>query len=777
MKFELAWSKCISNYIRMINSRYTSIFVCILLFVSASPVAQNSFSDSSILRNIIPGSYVAQNIVPRPDSAQNLPRPDGAGKKPNIIFIFTDDLGYGDIGVFFQNQRKAAGGNSTPYALTPAIDGLAHRGARFTNQYCNAPVCAPSRASLLTGIHQGNATVRNNQFDKALENNHTIATVLKEAGYATIAIGKWGLQGVEETGPEWPAHPLKRGFDNYFGYIRHRDGHEHYPYEGKYRGKKEVYDNYTNIGDQLAKCYTTDLWTAKAKQWIIDHHRSDPASPFFMYLAYDAPHAVLELPTQEYPSGGGLKGGLQWLNEPGRMINTATGEIDSYIFPDYREATYDHDQNPNTAQVPWPETYQRYATSTRRIDDAVGDIVQLLRDLKLEENTMVIFTSDNGPSIESYLPDSYVMNSPVFFESYGPFDGIKRDVWEGGLRVPTVVSWPSQIPAGRIINSPSMLSDWLATFADIGNVPAPARTDGVSLLPSMTGKGKQEEGLVYVEYFEGGKTPDFKEFEASRRNRPRKEMQLIRQGDLVGVRYNVQSAADDFEIYDVAKDPKQSKNLSGTPGVEGLQDLMKSRVLQVRHADSAASRPYDNALIPSVQIAESRKKGWERKFYTGDFPWVVSVNELNISKSNSNHLFSNNTSENTSAGVESGNELERSKSPEIKTSEGLVAYTAYIRIPADGKYSFSFQSPSKAFVRLHEAAFFDADFGYRPGAALTKEVFLKAGYHPISIYLLKNSSKDESIVWKWKKPGSEKWKTIRKKDLVRKQQILPSSTR
>lgn len=758
LNFTLAWSKCISNYIRMINSRYTFVFACLLL--------------------LVPDILTAQEI----DSGA-----PHFGNKPNIIFIFTDDLGYGDIGVFFQNQRKAAGGNSTPYALTPAIDGLASSGARFTNQYCNAPVCAPSRASLLTGVHQGNAKVRNNQFDKALENNHTIATVLKEAGYATMAIGKWGLQGVEETSPEWPAHPLKRGFDNYFGYIRHRDGHEHYPYEGKYRGKKEVYDNYTNIGDQLAKCYTTDLWTAKAKQWIVDHHRSDSASPFFMYLAYDAPHAVLELPTQEYPKGGGLKGGLQWLNEPGRMINTATGEIDSYIFPDYRQATYDHDQNPNTATVTWPETYQRYATSTRRIDDAVGDIMQLLRDLKMDQNTMVVFTSDNGPSIESYLPDSYVMNSPVFFESYGPFDGIKRDVWEGGLRVPTVVSWPSQIPAGRIINSPSMLSDWLATFADIANVPAPARTDGVSLLSSMTGKGKQEEGLVYVEYFEGGKTPGFKEFEASRRNRTRKEMQLIRQGNLVGVRYNVQSAADDFEIYDVAKDPKQSKNLSGTPGVEDLQDLMKSRVLQVRHADSAAFRPYDNALIPSVQIAESRKKGWEKKFYSGDFPWVISVNALNnaeansqanseaSSKANPDNPFSNNISKNTSKGDEGRDELQRSHTPKAKSSQGLVAFTAYLMIPADGKYSFSFQSPSKAFVRLHEAAFFDADFGYRPGAALTKEVFLKAGYHPISIYLLKNSSKDESIVLKWKKPGSEKWKAIRKKDLVRKQQIIRSS--
>src|SRR5699024_6272852 len=157
------------------------------------------------------------------------------------------------------------------------------------------------------------------------------------------------------------------------------------------------------ITDKLDKSYTTDLWTAAAKKWIVDYKKSDKKDePFFMYLAYDTPHAVMELPTQAYPEGGGLKGGVQWLGEDGHFINTASGEVDSYVYPEYDKATYDHDDNPDTPEVEWPETYKRYATSNRRIDDAVGDIMQLLKDLNIDENTLVVYTSDNGVSAETY---------------------------------------------------------------------------------------------------------------------------------------------------------------------------------------------------------------------------------------------------------------------------------------------------------------------------------------------------------------------------------------
>ena len=288
----------------------------------------------------------------------------------------------------------------------------------LSQQYCAAPVCAPSRASILLGQSQGHANVRDNQFDKALEDNYTMANTLRKAGYSTAAIGKYGLQGDDrwdENGSQWPAHPLKRGFDYFLGYMRHVDGHEHYPKEGLYRGTKQVWEDTTDISEDLDKCYTADLWTAAAKHWITKHEQGkDSAKPFFMYLAFDTPHAVLELPTQAYPEGGGLNGGMQWLGEKGKMISTAGGTIDSWIYPDYANATWDDDKDPSTAEVPWPEVYKRYATDTRRIDDAVGDMVQLLKDLNIDKNTIIVFTSDNGPSRESYLQRSTSRIHPIF---------------------------------------------------------------------------------------------------------------------------------------------------------------------------------------------------------------------------------------------------------------------------------------------------------------------------------------------------------------------------
>ena len=667
-----------------------------------------------------------------------------AQKKPNIIYILVDDMGYGDIGVFFQNQRMRSNDPSKPYQITPYLDQMAASGAIFTQQYCNAPVCAPSRSSLLTGVNQGNAQIRDNQFDKALEDNHTLATVLKQAGYQTMAIGKWGLQGVEETGPNWPAHPLKRGFDSYYGYMRHVDGHEHYPVEGLYRGKREVYDDYNNVAEGLAKCYTTDLWTAVAKKRIIEHTKSKDASkPFFMYLAYDAPHAVLELPTQEYPSGKGLNGGLQWTGKSGHMINTASGTPDSYTHSDYANAVYDDDNNATTKEVPWPDTFKRYATANRRIDDGVGDILQLLKDLKIDENTLVVFTSDNGASIESYLPSQFIGFVPTFFSSNGPFDGIKRDCWEGGVRMPVLANWPKHIQAGKVVTTPSMLSDWMATFAQAAGVIPPARTDGVSLLPSLTGKGKQEQSLIYVEYSENGKTPDFKNDNSTHKNRKRGQMQMIRMGNYSGVRYDIKSAEDNFEIYDVVNDPKETNNLAVKPEFENMQLQMKASVLQTRHADVEAPRPYDDALIPAAKISGKLLSGFKQEFFSGDFPWVVSDKGL---KAQSSQI---STSLNGKAET---------------TKTGMTLYKGYIKVPADGKYSFSLKTSGKAYMRLHNASLFDADFGYQSNKELIQEVNLKKGYHPVSIYVLKQSNTNESITIKWKGKEASDWKVLGDKE-------------
>lgn len=321
------------------------------------------------------------------------------GKKPNIIFILTDDLGYGDLGVLYQNQRRVEG---KPFHRTPNLDEMANEGMILTRHYVPAPVCAPSRATLLLGLHQGHADVRNNQFDKALPANHNLATVLKEAGYATVLIGKYGLQGLDGNSPStWEAYPTKRGFDYFFGYVRHRDGHNHYPaHDVANRGPMELYDGNAEISDHLMGCYTTDLFTARAKKYIQDHKGSHPDQPFFMYLAYDTPHAGLEIPSMPYPSGGGTSGGVQYLGENGNFINTAKGKVNSFIHPEYRNDD-------------WPEVQRRFATMVRRIDNAVGDLIQLLQDLEIDEETLIVFTSDNGPHHESYGYGDY---APTFLK-------------------------------------------------------------------------------------------------------------------------------------------------------------------------------------------------------------------------------------------------------------------------------------------------------------------------------------------------------------------------
>lgn len=651
-----------------------------------------------------------------------------AQEKPNIILIFTDDLGYGDVGVFFQNQRAEEKG--LPAAFTPKLDLLAKEGAQLPQQYCAAPVCAPSRGSLLSGRSQGHANVRDNQFDKALDDNHTLATVLKGAGYTTAAFGKWGVQGKTEDVPNWPAHPNKRGFDYYYGYIRHGDGHEHYPKEGVYKGRKEVYENYTNVTEGLDKCYTADLWTAAAKKWIIEQNKDkEKKKPFFAYLAFDTPHAVLELPTQAYPKGGGLKGGIQWTGKPGQMINTASGEVDSWIHPDYAHATYDDDANSITPEVSWPDVYKRYATDTRRIDDAVGDIVQLLKDLKIDKNTMIVFASDNGPSKESYLKGQPY--SPTFFKSYGPFDGIKRDCWEGGIRVPVIARWPGKIPAGRIVETPSISYDWMPTFADMAGIPAPELSDGVSLLPSLTGVGKQKEGLVYVEYFEHKITPKYSDFSTEHQGRKRNQMQMIRFGDLVGVRYDIKSQNDNFEIYNVMKDPQETKDLSSLPEMKPIQQKMKAKVLQSRRPDESAPRPYDNALIPAVNVTNPIQ-GVKWSAYKGEFPWVPEISMLKLSESG----YSDKPVSNISS----------------KKENQLIYYTGYIQIPKDGAYNFSLTTSSGAVLRIHDCLVIDEDFGYQSGTKRSGLMMLKAGMHPFRLYYTKKADQKAILDFEWSGP-------------------------
>lgn len=640
--------------------------------------------------------------------------------KPNIIFILVDDLGYGDLGILNQNQRKKEG---KPYMLTPSLDKLAENGAILTQSYCNAPVCAPSRASLLTGRTQGHSEVRDNQFDKKLEDNYTMGNTLQKAGYTTVAIGKWGLQGKEK---DWPSHPLKRGFDEYFGYIRHADGHEHYPKEGKYRGRKEVYDNYTNVTEDLDRCYTGDLWTARAKKWMIQHQKEKKDQPFFMYLAYDTPHAVIELPTQAYPKGAGLKGGLQWVGQKGQMINTASGEVDSWYAPEYASATYIDQEGKEKS---WSDVHKRYATVVQRLDAQIGDILQLLEDLKLDENTLVVFSSDNGPSDESYLKESY---TPEFFDGYGPFDGIKRDVWEGGERMPVLVQWKGTVKPGQRIDWPNMLSDWMPTFLEVSGMDVPQRVDGTSILSVLTGKKKQkEEPIIYVEYFGGARTPDYPDFEVKRRNRLRGQMQLLRLGNYSGVRYNIKSAQDNFEIYDVVNDPKQKNDLSKT--MTEMQQYMKKRVLQLRRPDSSAARPYDSTYVPWI-ASQSLAKGIQWSSHHKSSPWLPNTTALKVLDKGTVSLVSD-------AG---------------KTDKGnIITVKGVLKVPEKGEYTFYISAPGKAFLRIHEAALIDADYQYTPGTEKKASIRMEAGWHPFTLTYEKVKNKADTLpfIFEWSGEG------------------------
>jgi arylsulfatase A-like enzyme len=602
--------------------------------------------------------------------------------------------------VFFQNARKAKG---APSIATPNLDKMAAEGVRLEGMYCPAPVCAPSRGSLLSGVHQGHAGVRDNQFDKALENNHTLATILKNAGYATAVIGKWGLQGLSGKSPAaWPGYPTKRGFDDFFGYVRHSDGHVHYPKEGIDTHPSEIWDNDVEISASLDKCYTTDLFTARAKKWIVDTRKAAPEKPFFLYLAYDTPHSPQQIPTGPYPSGSGLTGGLQWTGKPGAMINTAKGAPDSYHYPEYANATRDG--------KPWPELNRRHATSITRIDECVGDLLALLRDLKIDEDTLVVFTSDNGPSFES-LRKNRVMDLE-FFDDFGPFSGTKRDCLEGGVRVGAIVREPGVVPAGRASTEPAQFHDWMPTFAELAGIPAPARTDGVSLVPMLTGKGAQKPSTVYVEYNFPGTTPNYSAFAKQHRGRKRGQMQLIRFGDKVGVRYDIKSHADDFEIYDIANDPKEVRDIAKEN--HALEQKMKDAVLRLRRPDPSAKRPYDKEPVPPVADADAKTApGVAWRAYSGDFAYLPKFDDMTPARS--------------------GEAQDIAAALKASGGEGVLI-SGYITVPEDSEYTFAMTPDSSAFLRIHEASVIDADFGHKPGEPKTALIRLKAGKHPFRLY-------------------------------------------
>ncbi len=662
--------------------------------------------------------------------------------QPNIIFILVDDLGYGDLGSFYQNSRNFAANRNKPAFVTPKLDQMAAEGASLTRHYCGAPVCAPSRASLMLGVTQGHANLRDNQFDKALENNHTVASVMRGAGYATALIGKWGMQG-SGTVTQQPGHPLLRGFDYFYGYMAHLTGHFHYPERFGAATDDQgqplaVFENYQNITTQLTKCYSTDLFTARAKKWIVDQNTAHAEQPFFLYLAYPAPHARLEVPTQAYPAGNGVSGGLQWLGSSGNMINTANGAIDSFIYPDYANATYDNDNNSGTAEVAWPDTAKRHATMIRRLDDSVADLIQTLKDLGIDDNTLVVFTSDNGPHNEPGMGGSYTQD-PRFFGSYGNFDGIKRDTLEGGLRVPAIVRWPGtgHIPAGVTRTDPSQFQDWMATFADLAGVAAPARCDGVSLLPTLIGTGSRTASTIYTEYNRPGEsTPSYSDFLPAHRGQLRNQEQVLWIGNYKGIRYNI--AGDNstpFKIYDVATDTHEGTDLNGQPGIPS-QAAFQAGVLQARRPNSSAGRPaYDNLLVPSV-VADPVQPGVTWKAFEKAFLWVPGFG--------------------AATPAASGTTPVPSVSVRTRNNDIGLEFTGYLNVPADGDYTFYLSADTGAFLRLHQAQLLDADFGYTGGSERSATIKLKAGLHPFTLGYRRGSTGSPAMALSWSGPSLAK---------------------
>lgn len=396
--------------------------------------------------------------------------------KPNIVFILADDLGYGDLGCYGQERIK-----------TPNIDRLAAEGVRFTQAYSGSTVCAPSRCCLMTGKHTGHASIRGNKLPELGlgRSETTVASLLKGAGYRTALFGKWGLGGFD-----MDSHPNLKGFDEFFGYLNQHHAHLSYP-EHIWENRSEIFlkDNWFN----QRKIFANDLFTEKSLAFL----ERQGTQPFFLYLAYTIPHANNEL------------GKLQ----PSGM------EI-----PD--QGIYAHEA--------WPDVERSFAAAITRMDSDVGRVVETLRRKGLEENTLIVFTSDNGPHREGG-------HNADFFRSRGPLRGTKRDLYEGGIRVPAIAGWKGRIAPGQVGEHPWAFWDFLPTAAELAGARALKGIGGTSIVPALMGCKQRSPEYLYWEFFEGG------------------FQQAARQGDWKFVR---QASKFKPELFDLRDDVGETRDLS-----------------------------------------------------------------------------------------------------------------------------------------------------------------------------------------------------------------------
>lgn len=380
-----------------------------------------------------------------------------ADRKPNLIWIMADDLGYGELGCYGQKTIQ-----------TPCIDRMAKEGLRFVQYYAGATVCAPSRSVLMTGQHHGHTRVRGNagqgnpKAQALRDSDITVAEVLKDAGYRTALIGKWGLGDV---GAAESGLPRKQGFDSFFGYLSQHHAHNHFP-DFLWRNEERVSlpNDLTPVGDtgagyaKMPQEYADDLFADEAIQFV----NENKDRPFFLYWSRVIPHAN---------------------NERTRLLGDGTEVPDQGVYAD----------------KPWPTQDRGQAAMVSRMDSYVGRMLDELRKLDLDENTLVIFTSDNGPHNEA-------KHDLTRFQPSGRLSGIKRSMTDGGIRVPFVAWWPGHIAADSETKHVAYAGDWMATAVELAGAKMPSQCDSISFVPTLSGQADRQaqHEFLYWEFHEKG---------------------------------------------------------------------------------------------------------------------------------------------------------------------------------------------------------------------------------------------------------------------------------
>lgn len=411
---------------------------------------------------------------------------------PNIVFILADDLGYGDLGCYGQQLIR-----------TPHIDSLSRAGMRFTDFYAGCSVSAPSRASLMTGFHTGHTHIRGNkeihpEGQAPMTERETLATLLKARGYRTGIFGKWGL-GYPGSGAE----PGDCGFDRFFGYNCQRQSHSYFPdHLWSDRQRVELPDNATEL-----HTYAPDPIQQEGLKFI--RQAAKDKAPFFAYLTYTLPHAELRLP-----------------------------EDSTYRYYAERLAPKAWRAYQGSSYASAPNAHAAFAAMVARLDRYVGEVTALLREMGVADNTLIVFTSDNGAHTEGGA-------DPAYFRSSGPLRGTKRALHEGGIRVPMIATWAGRIPAGSTSDTPAAFWDFLPTFAELTGKPH--RHDGVSILPTLLGKknraAKKDRTLYWEFHEEGGRM-------------------AIRKGRYKLIAQKVDTGEPVYELYDLATDLGETRNLA-----------------------------------------------------------------------------------------------------------------------------------------------------------------------------------------------------------------------